>query len=71
VADQLSEDLAGTGVSLVLADEQALIIDRRVPDRHLRAQFDRIPLAPGCHFGEESIGTNALGWRCARRAPSW
>jgi transcriptional regulator of acetoin/glycerol metabolism/DNA-binding CsgD family transcriptional regulator len=61
VADQLSEDLAGTGVSLVLADEQALIIDRRVPDRDLRAQFDRIPLAPGCHFGEESIGTNALG----------
>jgi transcriptional regulator of acetoin/glycerol metabolism/DNA-binding CsgD family transcriptional regulator len=61
VADQLSEDLAGTGVSLVLADEQALIIDRRVPDRDLRAQFDRIPLAPGCHFGEESIGTNAVG----------
>jgi DNA-binding CsgD family transcriptional regulator len=61
VADQLSEDLAGTGVSLVLADERALIIDRRVPDRELRAQFDRIPLAPGCHFGEESIGTNAVG----------
>lgn len=61
VADQLSEDLAGTGVSLVLADQQALIIDRRVPDRELRAQFDRIPLAPGCHFGEESIGTNAVG----------
>lgn len=61
MADQLSEDLAGTGVSLVLADEQALIIDRRVPDHDLRAQFDRIPLAPGCHFGEESIGTNAVG----------
>ena len=61
VADQLSQDLAGTGVSLVLADEQALIIDRRVPDHDLRAQFDRIPLAPGCHFGEESIGTNAVG----------
>jgi DNA-binding CsgD family transcriptional regulator len=61
VADQLSEDLAGTGVSLVLADEQALIIARRVPDRELRPQFDRIPLVPGCHFGEESIGTNAVG----------
>jgi DNA-binding CsgD family transcriptional regulator len=61
VADQLSEDLAGTGVSLVLSDERALIIDRRVPDHELRAQFDRIPLAAGCHFGEESIGTNALG----------
>jgi DNA-binding CsgD family transcriptional regulator len=61
VADQLSEDLTGTGVSLVLSDERALIIDRRVPDQELRAQFDRIPLAAGCHFGEESIGTNALG----------
>ena len=61
VADQLSQDLAGTGVSLVLADGQALIVDRRVPDHDLRAAFDRIPLAPGCHFGEESIGTNAVG----------
>jgi DNA-binding CsgD family transcriptional regulator len=70
VADQLSQDLAGTGVSLVLADERALIIDRRVPDRDMRPVFDRIPLAPGCHFGEESIGTNALGMALRQESPA-
>jgi DNA-binding CsgD family transcriptional regulator len=70
VADQLSEDLAGTGVSLVLSDEQALIIDRRVPDRDMRPVFDRIPLAPGCRFGEESIGTNALGMALRQESPA-
>ena len=32
VADAVGDDLAGTGVSLFVADHEARIVDRRVPD---------------------------------------
>src|SRR5450432_3598541 len=47
VADQLSDDLAGTGVALLLADERARLIDRRVSDPEFLARLDRHMLAPG------------------------
>src|SRR5215469_5136963 len=42
VADAVGTDLAGTGVSLLVSDDEGRILDRRVPDAGLRAKLDRI-----------------------------
>jgi DNA-binding CsgD family transcriptional regulator len=61
VAEQLGEELAGTGVALLLSDERAGLLDRRVSDPSLVARLDQFLLAPGFRHGEEYVGTNALG----------
>lgn len=60
VADGLGADLSGTGVSLLLADRDALIVNRWVPDHALIGRLDRVFLAPGYLYGEENAGTNAI-----------
>ena len=69
VADQLSEDLAGTGVALLLADERARLIDRRVSDPEFLARLDRHMLAPGFSHSEEHVGTNAIGTSLQQAGP--
>jgi len=70
VADAVGTDLAGTGVSLLVSDQGACIIDRRVPDAGLRTRLDRIGLAPGFHYGEEAVGTTAISVALQRRGPA-
>jgi DNA-binding CsgD family transcriptional regulator len=60
VADAIAEDLDGTSVSLLLTDGEACIVDRRVPDRHLLSDLDRMSLAPGFRYSEDRVGTNAV-----------
>jgi len=69
VADQLSDDLAGSGVALLLADEQARVIDRRVSDLTFRVRLDQIMLAPGFRHSEENAGTNAIGTALRQASP--
>lgn len=69
VADQLSDDLAGTGVVLLPADERARLVDRRTPDVTLRTRFDQFWLAPGFGLGEEHVGTNAIGTALRQASP--
>jgi transcriptional regulator of acetoin/glycerol metabolism len=70
VAERLGEDLAGTGVTLLLADEQARLIDRRVSDAGLRARLDTSLVAPGFRHGEQHVGTNAIGTSLQQRSPA-
>jgi transcriptional regulator of acetoin/glycerol metabolism len=67
VVDAVGADLAGTGVSLLVSDHQARILDRRVPDAGLRAKLDRLCLAPGFGFGEETVGTTAISVALSQR----
>jgi len=70
VADAVGADLAGTGVSLLVSDHEARILDRRVPDAGLRARLDRLGLAPGFGFGEEAVGTTAISVALSQRGPA-
>src|ERR1022692_1861567 len=70
VADRLGDDLADTGVTLLLADEQARLIDRRVSDAGLRARLDTSLVAPGFRHGEQHVGTNAIGTSLQQRSPA-
>jgi transcriptional regulator of acetoin/glycerol metabolism len=70
VADAVGADLAGTGVSLVVSDHEACILDRRVPDVGLRNALDRISLAPGFRYGEQAVGTTAISVALSQRRPA-
>jgi transcriptional regulator of acetoin/glycerol metabolism/DNA-binding CsgD family transcriptional regulator len=70
VADAVGADLAGTGVSLFVADHEARIVDRRVPDARLRARLDRLSLAPGFRYGEDAVGTTAIGVALSQQGPA-
>lgn len=70
VADAVGADLAGTGVSLVVSDHEARILDRRVPDARLRDALDRISLAPGFRYGEQAVGTTAISVALSQRRPA-
>jgi transcriptional regulator of acetoin/glycerol metabolism len=70
VADAVGTDLAGTGVSLVVSDHHACILDRRVPDAGLRGKLDRINLAPGFRYGEQAVGTTAISVALSQRRPA-
>jgi transcriptional regulator of acetoin/glycerol metabolism len=70
VLDDLTGDLAGAIVAVVLTDEGGHVIDRRVAHRGLRGDLDGIAMVPGSVYAEGRIGTNAIGTALAQRAPS-
>ncbi|GAA4858596.1 sigma-54-dependent Fis family transcriptional regulator [Pseudonocardia benzenivorans] len=61
VIDRLAEQLEDSPVSIVLADTDAQIIDRRAGGRSLVRVLDRARIAPGFVFAEEFTGTNGIG----------
>lgn len=71
VMDRLADDLAGTATSLLLTDERAHIVERRVADTDLRARLDHILLAPGFYYGESGVGTNGIGSALAEHGPAF
>jgi sigma-54 dependent transcriptional regulator, acetoin dehydrogenase operon transcriptional activator AcoR len=71
VLEQLAFDFDGVNMSIVLTDSRAGVLDRRVLTRSLNERLDRILLAPGFVYAEESVGTNAIGTAVEQRAPSF
>lgn len=70
VLNDLTEDLSESGVGVVLTDGRGHVIARDVGQRGLRRRFDAIQLAPGSLYGEDLIGTNAIGTALAQRSAS-
>jgi transcriptional regulator of acetoin/glycerol metabolism len=70
VVDQLGTDLAGTRISVALADRHRRIAERRVAHWREEGRLDRVALAPGYHWGLEHAGTNGLGVAHATRRPT-
>ncbi|SFQ77422.1 sigma-54-dependent Fis family transcriptional regulator [Amycolatopsis rubida] len=61
VLANLSEELAGHPAAILLTDANGLVIDRLCTDRALVSGLDRVSLAPGYSYAEESVGTNGIG----------
>ena len=70
VLDRVGEDLGGTGVGLLLTDQRARVLARRVAEEDTARLLDRVQLAPGYGYREEQIGTNAIGTAIAGRGPA-
>jgi transcriptional regulator of acetoin/glycerol metabolism/DNA-binding CsgD family transcriptional regulator len=71
VLEQLAFDFDGVNMSIVLTDSQAQVLDRRVSTRSLNIRLDRILLARGFVYAEDSVGTNAIGTAVEQGAPSF
>lgn len=61
VIDRLAEQMEGGPVSILLADSDAQIIDRRAGGRELARALDRASVCPGFLYAEEFTGTNGIG----------
>jgi signal transduction histidine kinase len=70
ILDQVASELEGTGVGLLLTDARGQVVDRRAADTGILSRLDHIELAPGFLYGEDLIGTNAIGTAIAQQAPS-
>ena len=70
VMTRIAEDLEGTGIGILLADSHGHIIGRRSGDRHVLRLLDQVELAPGSHYDEDHVGTNAIGTAVALARPS-
>ncbi|MFC4944694.1 sigma-54-dependent Fis family transcriptional regulator [Pseudonocardia sp. GCM10023141] len=60
VLDSIAENLAGTTFSVVLADRDARIVDRRVGQSGIADFFDALGITLGRQFTEDQTGTNAI-----------
>jgi transcriptional regulator of acetoin/glycerol metabolism len=69
VLDRLAEELAGTVTSMIVTDPQARILARRVGERGLNRSLDQVMAVPGALYGEDVVGTNALGTVIELRRP--
>src|SRR6201985_2518582 len=70
ILDQVAEELDGARVGLLLSDARGQVVARRAADNGTLTRLDRIELAPGFLYGEDLIGTNAIGTAIAQQAPS-
>ena len=70
VIRRIGEDLAGSDIGLLLTDAHGLVITRHTADHSTTTLLDDIHLAPGFGYGENSVGTNAIGTALQRRAPT-
>jgi transcriptional regulator of acetoin/glycerol metabolism len=61
VLANLSAELASHPVAILLTDAHGLVVNRFSTDRALNSGLDRISLAPGYSYAEESVGTNGIG----------
>jgi hypothetical protein len=61
VLDRLERELSDAPMSVILTDAQAWVLERRVGDRALYLQLDKVSLAPGFNYAERFIGTNGIG----------
>lgn len=61
VLTRLEDALSDTPVTILLADRDAQIVDRRAGTKNLLSQLDSANVGPGFGYAEEYCGTNAIG----------
>jgi len=64
-----AEDLAGSGMGLLLADAHGRIVQRWSLDSAAMNQLDRLGTVRGAVLAEDAVGTNGVGTAIAARHP--
>jgi DNA-binding CsgD family transcriptional regulator len=67
VTAALGDDLAGTNLSILVADAHGRIVRRRAADQGAADSLDAMHLSPGFMWTEEHVGTNGIGTALYRR----
>ncbi len=71
VLGRLAAAVAGTRMTIILADRRGRLLDRKAGDRSLNARLDRLSVAPGFLYAEDTVGTNGVGTAAEDRRPTW
>lgn len=61
VLEELGEEIAGTGLCVLLADRHGRVVRRVFDDATVERRMDHVGIASGGRFSEDAIGTSALG----------
>lgn len=67
---ELCDQFTTEPVSLILCDQDGVVLDRRIGDSSLRQHLDRVWLAPGFSYAERHVGTNGIGTALEGRRPT-
>jgi transcriptional regulator of acetoin/glycerol metabolism len=70
VVDHVADDLTGAPMGLLLTDQRGHVLVRKSGGHTVSNRLDQIQLAPGFMYGEESVGTNAIGTAITQRRVS-
>ncbi len=69
VMDRLAEQVMDGPATIMLADSEGQILDRRAGGRELMKALDKAFVAPGFRYAEEFTGTNGIGSALEERKP--
>lgn len=70
ILDEVADQFATEPVSVILTDDDGVVLDRRTGDSGLEQHLDRIWLAPGFSYAERYVGTNGIGTALEGRGPA-
>ncbi|WP_211177843.1 sigma-54-dependent Fis family transcriptional regulator [Pseudonocardia acidicola] len=70
IVREVSDQLAGEPVSVILCDDEGVVLERRTGDTALNQHLDRVWLAPGFSYAERYVGTNGIGTALEGRGPA-
>jgi transcriptional regulator of acetoin/glycerol metabolism len=70
VLESVSNQLGDEPVSMIFADQLGRVIHRECTDSALGRRLERVSLAPGFTYAEESVGTNGIGTTLLTRTPT-
>jgi transcriptional regulator of acetoin/glycerol metabolism len=71
ILDRLADEVANADMVVILTDPSGLVLDRRAGTAALRRGLDRVLLAPGYLYSEETVGTNGIGTAAELRDVAW
>lgn len=71
ILDRLEDEVSDTDAVVILTDARGLVLERRAGDASLRRGLDRVFLAPGHLYAEETVGTNGIGTASEDRRATW
>lgn len=70
IIGEVADHMATEPMSVILCDEEGVVLERRTGDSALEQHLDRIWLAPGFSYAEKYVGTNGIGTALEGRGPA-
>ncbi|MGY1604008.1 sigma-54-dependent Fis family transcriptional regulator [Geodermatophilus sp. SYSU D00815] len=70
VLREIADLFATEPVSVILCDNDGVVLSRRTGDSGLEHHLDRVCLAPGFSYAEQFVGTNGIGTALEARGPA-
>jgi transcriptional regulator of acetoin/glycerol metabolism len=68
--DDVADQMATEPMSVILCDDEGVVLLRRTGDSSLKQHLDRVWLAPGFSYTERNVGTNGIGTTLESRGPA-